>query len=274
MKLLSKIKNRMRGNYSSDVPCDKSDSLRIDIGHCSVLGTRSYQEDAYRLDLSDDGTRAIGLICDGMGGLDGGDIASNKVADFVMSQLLKDESEGRYIEHIDHILAEANEMVHELKDSDGMSMRSGTTLVLAIIDKGKFDLISVGDSRLYFYEAATDQMIRLTREHNYLFMAEQLKDDSSFVYDPYQRGDALVSFIGAPEIRYVDKTNTPIELKRGDKILLCSDGLINLLSDEEIKKILVSKLKPQEIAEKEIDCASKAVTLGQDNTTVIVMEMK
>lgn len=267
MGLLSFMRKSKTEKSSQMLKCAKA-------GHGSIIGTRSYQQDAYRIDQTADGSKTIVVLCDGMGGLEGGELASNMVADYVLTELQKLVVDENHMGGIDDILASANELVKELKDEDGIPMRAGTTLVIAIVVDGKLDLVSVGDSSLYFYEAASGQMRRLTNDHNYLYMAEQMRDDKTFIYDPFQRGDALVSFIGAPEIKYVDRTTAPIELCKGDKILLCSDGLYNLLSDNEIKEILASDKTPQQIAEEEISVATENIISGQDNTTVVVLEMK
>lgn len=252
----------------------QANRVRVKAGAHTVVGTRSYQQDAYRLNVADDNSRIIAVLCDGMGGLEGGEKASNMVADYVLSQLLQRDADGNYMDGIKGIILKSNELVHGLRNADGNPMHAGTTLVIAVIYDGKLNLISVGDSCIYYYEAASGLMKRLTNDHNYTYMAEQLKNDSSFVFDPHQRGDALVSFIGAPEIRYVDTTPEPIEVHSGDKILMCTDGLYKLLDDETIRSILAANATSQQIAEEEITRATQNVTRDQDNTTVVVLEIE
>lgn len=258
----------------------------ISIGTCSIIGTRKEQQDSFSVNQNSKDDWAITVVCDGMGGLSGGKIASAAAADFMIAEAtsfvrmddlnknvkLLDEKNDVFADQFISSVKKANEMVIKLKDKNGESMKAGTTMTMAVIKDKMLHWVSIGDSKMYFLR--DDELKCLTHEHNYAFYADHLETDANFKFNPKEREDALVSYLGVSEIRCIDYNRKALKLKDNDRILLCSDGLYKLLSDEEIRAILMSRKTPQEIASLLIAESVQQAKKSQDNTTVIVIEYK
>ena len=243
------------------------------IGASSVIGTRESQEDAMYV-YKDIGKKfAIGIVCDGMGGLNGGDVASQTAVEYIKEKIDENVETDHIREKLYFAAVEADAIVKGLKTNEGTSLKGGTTLVAAIIKEGYLNWISVGDSKIYLLR--DQQMFNLTKEHNYSFMAEQRKNDKTFRFDPNARQDALVSYLGAGELTYIDMNQRPVSLLDEDIIILCSDGLYKNLSEEQIRILFMSEDRDMERAADMLTTAASMDAVGsQDNTTVVVLKYR
>ena len=243
------------------------------IGVSSIVGTRMNQQDSYDVYKQPFKNYTVAVVCDGMGGLAGGEMASKTAARYV-SEKLSDASEAEKLDSVMvRIAKDANTRVRELKTNDGQSLKAGTTMAAAVIKEGELHWCSVGDSKIYIFKDGIFKC--LTNEHNYKFLSEQMKNDNSFVYDPNARKDALVSYLGAGELKYIDINQEPIKLADGDVIMLCSDGLYKVLSEEDIVKHLMDDTAPPEETAKNLTSEALRNSRGaQDNTTVVVLRYK
>ena len=243
------------------------------IGGSSIVGTRKNQQDSYEVYKKPFHNYTIAVVCDGMGGMAGGEIASKTAAGYI-SERLGGISEAEELSSVMvQITREANVMVRELMSDDGQPLKAGTTMVAIAIKEGELHWCSVGDSKIYIFKDGIFKC--LTNEHNYKFLAEQMKNDNSFVYDPNARQDALVSYLGAGELKYIDINQETIKLADGDVVMLCSDGLHKVLSEEDIVKHLMDDTIPPEETAKNLTSEALRNSRGaQDNTTVVVLRYK
>lgn len=249
------------------------------IGISSIVGTREEQQDACYADKIPLINCTFAVLCDGMGGLSGGALASRTAVDFVSGQFTdnlvncdENEKDAFNIQML-KTTSRANDIVKNLKTADGGKLDAGTTMVAVVIKDGYLYWNSVGDSKIYLLKNGIFRC--LTNEHNYRFMAEQKKYDSNFRFDASVREDALVSYLGAESLKYVDTNAEPFKLDDGDVILLCSDGLYKSLKEKDIVANLINEeITPEEIAENLTSDALKKSIGSQDNTTVIVLKYK
>ena len=208
------------------------------IGTDSVLGTRDNQEDAVIFDCEDD--RCMAVLCDGMGGLNKGEVASNTT----VSTLLEDYKGARPIENYPEFFyneaVKIDNIVHSLTDEQGERLECGSTMVAVAIDGDRLYWLSIGDSRIYIIR--NEQIMVVNEEHNYetklnkLLMAGQI--DMEIYSTEMKRGAALTSFIGIGNISLMDINNDPYILEDGDIILLASDGLYRKVSEDIILDVL------------------------------------
>ena len=244
---------------------------KIMVGTSSIIGHRKMQQDTIFGQFDENG--GIGIVCDGMGGLEGGEKASALAArtlaeDYFNSVPISNvpaffRREGQKIDGI----------VSRLTDERGNDMDAGTTMVAAIIQDDILHFLSIGDSRIFFIR--NDAIQPLNELHNYrLTMDRMLKEGSMSMVEYKKKGkqaEALISFLGMGDMALMDiKT---VQLKDQDRILLCSDGLYRALSEDVILEVLnYHKFDMQMAAQALTDEASRRSKRGQDNTSVVLIQ--
>lgn len=243
------------------------------LGASSIIGTRETQQDAYHAAKNRDKNFAYAVLCDGMGGLEGGERASGVAVEYISQEFEKLSNQRISKEVLMGIVLKANIKVGMIQNENGEHFHGGTTLVAILIQNGMLYWCSVGDSKLYLFHEGRFQC--LTNEHNYSFMAEQRKTDETFSFDSTVRKDALVSYLGAIELTYVDLNQTPFELSDGDMLLLCSDGLYKTLTEDEmVMQLMLEEYDMQKVADNLTGCVWEKMNASQDNTTVVVLKYK
>ncbi|MBE6825945.1 MAG: protein phosphatase 2C domain-containing protein [Oscillospiraceae bacterium] len=243
-------------------------SQRYEIGAWQDIGTRTCQEDSM-LVTERDGT-VLAAVCDGMGGLGGGDVASRTAVDLLfnlfMEESLADPS-GFYEDSVDLLDAK----VYFLEDENKNRLKAGTTIVSVILRENLLHWLSVGDSRIYVLRES--DLVQVTRDHTY---GEQLLDrlaqkritQEQFDGEAKKHG-SLTSFLGIGGIRLMDTPAAPLPLYPGDFVLLTSDGLYNAINMDDLTQI-GGKTVPEamEIIERMID---ECDLLVRDNTSFILI---
>jgi PPM family protein phosphatase len=222
----------------------------------------------------------IGLyvVADGMGGHSAGDVASglaiNSLAQHAVATLLPLEiSDGAPPPEIENWLRDAinvaNATVHEQRKLAGTNM--GTTLVMAYIAGGQAYFANVGDSRGYIVnESGIKQM---TVDHS---LVQRLVDTKQLTPEEahhYPQKNVIYKNLGdratvAPDLRTVD-------LQPGDRLLLCSDGLLGWggpVKEDDAQRIIMAAASPQDACQRLIDAANAAG--GPDNITAIIVQME
>ncbi|MDR1588916.1 MAG: protein phosphatase 2C domain-containing protein [Oscillospiraceae bacterium] len=240
--------------------------MRYEISASSVAGSRKEQQDSFRVRESADAVAAI--VCDGMGGLTGGALASGAAADrFIELYSRKAPDESR-TDFMANAVRELDECVYKLSDARGVRLRAGTTAAAAVIDGDALCWLSVGDSRIYI--ARGGEIQRITRDHNYFLTLGGIKTLTREQYEAEaKRGDALISFIGMGGIDVMDINTSPLTLLHGDALLLTSDGLYKAVDEKTIGRVLCDDLP---------DKAPRLTHLAdnsgprRDNTTCIVIK--
>jgi len=204
------------------------------------------------------------IVADGMGGHKAGDVASRyTVTQFVNH--IKESNAKNPISVIDDAILKANEELIELaatsEDFDGM----GTTLVVcSYIDKSLF-IANIGDSRLYLINK--EKIKQITRDHSFVEEMVSNGEISRSNARTHEKKNIITRAIGAS----MDIISDIFEITyhQGDLILMCTDGLSNMVDDETIKDIVI-KHQDLEIATKKlVDEANK--NGGKDNISVLIV---
>jgi protein phosphatase len=214
------------------------------------------------------------VLADGMGGHEGGEIASNiavnTIARILSSSIMIPQKNS--LEDIIHnALYKANDSIISYRKNHVEFIDMATTIVISTFHDDFVNYVHLGDSRVYLFRK-NDKLIQLT-------------DDDSLVMEMVKQG--LISKDDSREhslrnivTRYIGTDNLVIpqvhqhEMETNDYIMLCSDGLTNMLTDEEIRSILSrnNSLDPQEICNLLVDSANK--NGGEDNISVILIKNK
>lgn len=201
------------------------------------------------------------VVADGMGGASAGEVASQMLVETVKEFL--SETPPPYNEKIlMQAIAIANNKILELARQNVEYHGMGTTATILYLNGKQAYFAHVGDSRIYRLRG--DSLEQITEDHSYvetLVRRGELTHEAARVH-PMK--NVLTQAVGAMDELYIDAANFPVETS--DTFLLCTDGLTNMVDDENIKKILQTAPNP---ADALIDAALSAG--GRDNVSVIVV---
>lgn len=239
----------------------------ISICGSSMQGDREYQQDAM---FYKKGQGVIAAVCDGMGGLNGGEIASTNAIETLKQRFEYLDKAENIAEIFLKTAIEMDRTVAGLEDEKGERLHAGTTTVATYIRDEQLYWLSVGDSKIYIVRSGEIQCV--TIPHTY---KEWIKRNgkSSYAESGQPKEEALMSFIGMDGIRWVDYNEKPFILQEGDVVLLCSDGLYKSLMEQEILQIIEAcRHEFQQTAGALIDSALEYGKRPLDNCTVIVMK--
>lgn len=180
--------------------------------------------------------RGFFALADGMGGHEAGEVASSLSIEKVRIELEdKDKIEGSDIESSFY---EANKLICEKGCYKGQKLNMGTTLSLLVIKKNNRGYIGhVGDSRVYLVR--NQEIIKITEDHTYV---ERLYQEGLITYEEYlnhPKKNILLKALGSEKL--IDPQVLEFQILPGDIIFMCSDGVHNLLSNDEILSILLQK---------------------------------
>lgn len=205
-------------------------------------------------------------VCDGMGGAAAGEVASKLAVDLIFSSLANAEVAGQ--DDLAFALVQAVEAagkkIYQEARSDRSRRGMGTTSTIAAVLNHRLFLGQVGDSRAYILRG--EKLVQVTRDQslvNQLIEAGQLTEEEA---ETFEHNNIILQALGTAETVQVDLTS--VDLKRGDVLMLCSDGLSGMVKDVEVKSVLLSAADPKAACEELIDRANAAG--GHDNITVVV----
>lgn len=227
---------------------------------------RSNNQDAYYIDPEG----RFFIVADGMGGHAGGEQASHIAACEVKKYLLDNwDSSQTSAQLLEDALWQANQAI--LQDQENHPERSdmGTTAVVVIFRPGEPPWCAhVGDSRLYRFRDS--QLQQLTEDHTWVARAIKMGDitpDEARIH-PFRH--VLSRCLGREDLDQIDLQQ--LDVKSGDRLLLCSDGLTEELVDEKIASYLQESLLVEKTAIALVEAAKKEG--GHDNITVVIVTLE
>ena len=204
------------------------------------------------------------IVCDGMGGHKAGEYASRYTVERIVASVSRSRSEDP-IRILKTAIHKANEILVIESQEDKEKRGMGTTVVAATILDNKMYVANVGDSRLY---VINDTIEQITNDHSYveeMIRIGKLKREEARAHE---KKNVITRAVGAAEKVKVDFFE--VDLKANDTVLLCSDGLTNMVSDEVIRQIVLSYKEVDDISKELVSEANK--NGGQDNITVVVIK--
>ena len=237
------------------------------------LGSRQRQEDSFAFANVTDVTKMrekglLAIVADGMGGMKDGKLASETAIQSIRSDFESfDYSEDLPVQ-LCNTLYKANEKVYALLDGEG-----GSTAVICLFYNEKLYYASIGDS--YLILKRNGQIYHLNRKHTVFrrdcsaLIRNGKMDPSELRLDPER--DALTQFLGMDEIDDIDCFKKPLTLESGDILLLCSDGVGGVLSEEEINSCL-SKPTPDAMCTALEQSIIAKARQHQDNYTALIVQ--
>ena len=229
---------------------------------------RKQNQDAYEIRQLDKNT-LLAVVCDGMGGAKSGNIASSLAVDVFTQEVIRSWTPSLDQDRIDQMLTSAAKLANftvydqaqQFEEFDGM----GTTLVAVLIHARSVTTINVGDSRAYVMDA--DGITQITRDHSLVQMMVDRGDLSAEQAKSYPGKNFITRAIGTEQTVSCDIYHR--EVSRGDYILLCSDGLSNMMDDQEILFEAVHGVGKHRCCKRLLDIAKNRG--APDNVTTVLI---
>lgn len=207
---------------------------------------------------------SVFVVADGMGGAQSGEVASKIVVDAFSSGL---PETGTAEERLAVVVQRANREIHERSRSEAANAGMGTTVTAAYLDGDAIAIAHVGDSRAYLLRDG--ELRRLTEDHS---LVEELVRGGRLTEEEaaeHPQRSVITRALGIEPIVEIDTWTYP--LRPGDVVLLCSDGLTSMVSEQQLQRVVVAAPTLNEAAQRLIDAANEAG--GRDNITVVLFRV-
>ena len=234
---------------------------------------RKHNQDVFQMLSNEEQGIVVLVVCDGMGGANAGNIASELAADAFMNHMKSKiddignaESQSDLALIITNAVLEANAVVHKKSLQDDEFTGMGTTLTAAISSNFGEVVANIGDSRLY--HVARNKIVQITRDHS---VVEDMVEKGEITRSEARRHPSRnlltrvlgTGFYEPPDIFY-------LKIDDGDSIILCSDGLTNVVTDNEIQFEVSRGPTVQKSCESLVDMALERG--APDNVTVVILK--
>ena len=246
--------------------------LALNIGKCTLLGNyRENNEDSIEVKQFPEMT--VCIVADGMGGQAAGEIASKRAIEVVPRELRKNLAAGNSEDQVKQIVRKAvvqtNDEIITMGSLDRDLKNMGTTIVLALWRRGReLYFANLGDSRAYMVRGG--QIEQLTIDHSLAWALVENKTITPAEAKEHRFKNVLWKYLGSKEIGDGPEVK-PIILEKGDKFLLCSDGLTGPVPDEKLLEFMQAHPNVQECAD---GLGQLALEMGsRDNVSCIVIEV-
>ena len=235
------------------------------ITHHGVV--REQNQDAFAFEYLSDG-RIIALVCDGMGGARAGNIASSMAVDIFMDEFLHGEPTVNEMpqQRMERAASLANSQVFHRSVTDPDCNGMGTTLVAALVDQDGAVILNEGDSRTYYI--TDDGIVRVTRDHS---LVEDLVQRGDLTRDQarvHPHKNLITRALGAESRLHADGFHQ--EMGENDYLLLCSDGLSNVVTEQEILYEVIHGGVAEDCCQRLLEIALKRG--APDNVTVVLIQ--
>ncbi|MCE5247698.1 Stp1/IreP family PP2C-type Ser/Thr phosphatase, partial [bacterium] len=235
-------------------------------GKTDVGATREENQDSIDYIQTPDGEWTLLVVCDGMGGHADGKLASSMAVDLIGRRFTELSAAGDAREALRGAIVDANAAVYSASRESGQARGMGTTCAALAVRGDEAWIAHVGDSRVYRIRPGVVE--RMTRDHS---AVQRMVDAGMITEDEARRhpeSNVLIRSVGVRETVEPD-VRGPEKILPGDRFLLCSDGLWNVVEDEVVAA-MASMYEPQEAVEKLIALANDRG--GPDNISVQIFE--
>lgn len=233
-------------------------------GQTNIGLVRSSNQDAFLTGCFESGT-VWAVLCDGMGGASGGDIASKMAVEAISMRIKEYYNDSMKTSSVANLLESAinfaNIKIFDLAREDETLLGMGTTVVVAILRENEVMISHAGDSRAYIIG---DEVRQITTDHS---IVQEMLDRGDITEDEAKHHpikNYITRALGVKDIINVDFTSEDFD--KNDILLLCSDGLSNCVEPEYLKETV--KMADPDICEQLIDTAN--ANGGRDNITVVI----
>ena len=229
---------------------------------------RPQNQDAFHMEQLDRNT-LLCIVCDGMGGAKSGNIASSLAVDVFVQEIKRTWTSSMTQEKINQMLHSAVKLANftvfdqaqQFEEFDGM----GTTLVAVLLHHRHATVVHVGDSRAYRVNA--DGIWQMTKDHSLVQMMVERGELTQEMARTYPGKNFITRAIGTEPIVMCDISN--LELAKGEFLLLCTDGLSNVLDEQEMLFEIVHGVNRADCCQRLLEIAKNRG--APDNVTSVLM---
>ena len=231
---------------------------------------RTQNQDAYQIEQLDRNT-LLCVLCDGMGGAKSGNIASSLALDVFVQEIKRTYHGSMDKEKVNQMLRSAVKLANftvfdqaaQFEEFSGM----GTTLAAVLVRGKEATIVNVGDSRVYAVDR--NGIYQLTKDHSLVQIMVERGDLSPEMARSYPGKNFITRAIGTETVAECDLFHHKLE--RGDCLLLCSDGLSNMMDDQEILFEVVHGVSKQQCCQRLLDIAKNRG--APDNVTSVLIQI-
>lgn len=231
---------------------------------------RKQNQDAYKMERLDRSS-ILGVVCDGMGGAKSGNIASSLAVEVFVQEVKQSWKPNLSQDKIDQILRSAVKLANftvfdqsqQFEEFDGM----GTTLVAVLIHGKKATVVNVGDSRAYGIDESGIRQV--TKDHSLVQMMVERGDLKPEQAKTYPGKNFITRAIGTEAVVMCDIFH--LDVAKGDFFLLCSDGLSNMMDDQEILFEVVHGVNKAHCCKRLLNIAKNRG--APDNVTSVLLQI-
>jgi protein phosphatase len=231
---------------------------------------RPQNQDTYKIEQLDK-VSLLGIVCDGMGGAKSGNVASTMAADVFSREIMECFQSGMTHEQMGTIMLSAvknaNFTVYDQAQQHAEYSGMGTTLVAVLIQGRHAIVLNVGDSRAYLINRGGIR--RITTDHSLIQLMLQRGEVTLEEARRYPGKNLITRAVGTEVSVQSDLFH--VDLERGDCLLLCSDGLSNLVDDQEILFEVVHGADKHNCCQRLLDIAKNRG--ASDNVTCVLMQL-
>ncbi|TWH49086.1 Stp1/IreP family PP2C-type Ser/Thr phosphatase [Sporomusa sp. KB1] len=208
------------------------------------------------------------VVADGMGGHVAGEIASNLGANTIQEYIEKNSPPVDWEQSLQAAIVQANTRIYQMSQAKSECQGMGTTVTAAYLDNEEIYWGHVGDSRLYLIRE--NKLHQITNDHSLVWELMQNGSITSEEAQTHPHRNILTRAVGTSDTLAVDSGK--FLWQPGDNLLLCTDGLTNMLSEETILNICLQPSSPQTIVNTLVAQARQAG--GYDNITAILLQYR
>ncbi|CAI8966925.1 MULTISPECIES: PP2C family serine/threonine-protein phosphatase [unclassified Brevibacillus] len=239
----------------------------IQIGNGQTIGRREEQDDYFSTATSSHGT--IAVLADGISGLANGRLASTLAVTTFIREFTKLDNPKHMSLFFSRAASLANsEILQTLRGS-----RGGTTLVAGVIVEDKLYWGAVGDSIITVFR--NGEFIPINQKDIYesvleaRFLSGEITKDEALEHPQKKQ---LINYLGYESFQNIEIGREPFPLEKGDKVILCSDGVYDTLTEMELEQILFQKIAAHDAADQIIEAVESKQKANQDNATILILE--
>jgi len=233
-------------------------------GKTDIGLVRSSNQDAFRIGKFDSGT-VWAVLCDGMGGASGGDIASKMAVDLIAERILSNYNDNMKTSSVANLLESAINFasikIFDIAREDETLSGMGTTVVAAVIRDGEAMISHAGDSRAYIIG---EDIRQVTTDHS---IVQEMLDRGEITEEEAKHHpikNYITRALGVKDRISVDFTTE--DFGEDDILLMCSDGFSNMIESDSLKELI--KCADDDTCKKLVDTANS--NGGKDNITVVI----